>query len=128
MFGYLAQALQKRKENGHGGCSIQSCDNIQGNGDICKKMLLSFIQRLDMDLLKWVEKNVSFPNSMVDRITPATVDSDRDLIRKHFQIEDQWPVVCEPFIQWVIEEDFVTGNIIQILYIFNTNCNYDNVI
>lgn len=109
VFGYLAQSLKKRKENGSGGCTIQSCDNIQGNGDVCKKMLCSFIERLDINLLDWVKKNVSFPNSMVDRITPATVDADRVLVKNHFQIEDQWPVICEPFIQWVIEDDFVSG-------------------
>ena len=60
----------------------------------------------DYDLLDWVNENVSFPNSMVDRITPATVDSDRHNLQANFGIEDEWPVVCESFIQWFIEDDF----------------------
>ena len=60
----------------------------------------------DQDLLDWVNENVSFPNSMVDRITPATVDLDRHNLQANFGINDEWPVVCESFIQWVIENDF----------------------
>ena len=60
----------------------------------------------DHDLLVWVNEQVSFPNSMVDRITPATVDLDRHNLQANFGIQDEWPVVCESFIQWFIEDDF----------------------
>ena len=62
VFGFITQALKRRKENNFGGCSIQSCDNIQGNGDLCKNMLCAFIEKYDKDLLGWVIENVSFPN------------------------------------------------------------------
>ncbi|KJD32036.1 mannitol dehydrogenase [Tamlana sedimentorum] len=109
VFGYLTQALKLRKDNNQEGLTIQSCDNIQGNGHVTKKMLLSFIEHAEPELVSWIEKNVSFPNSMVDRITPATVPSDISILKDTTGIIDEWPVVCEPFKQWVIEEDFVAG-------------------
>lgn len=109
VFGYLAQALKLRMQRGIAGCTIQSCDNIQGNGDVAKKALLNYVKKAEPELLAWVEENVSFPNAMVDRITPVTVAEDIQKVQDEFLIEDQWPVVCEPFIQWVIEDDFVSG-------------------
>ncbi|WP_298782329.1 mannitol dehydrogenase family protein [uncultured Polaribacter sp.] len=109
IFGYLTQALKHRKEKGLKGVSIQSCDNIQGNGHIAKKMITSYIKAAEPNLLSWVEENVSFPNSMVDRITPVTEQKDIDLLLQTSGIDDAWPVVCEPFKQWVIEDDFVAG-------------------
>lgn len=109
IFGYLTQALQKRKELNLGGLTILSCDNIQGNGDITKKMLLSYVQVANPELTEWITNNVSFPNSMVDRITPATTPADISLAKELLSINDQWPVVCEPFIQWVIEDNFIAG-------------------
>jgi mannitol 2-dehydrogenase len=91
------------------GLSILSCDNIQQNGDICKNMLLEFMMEAEPELVKWVESNCSFPNSMVDRITPATKSEDIELLKARYGIEDNWPVVCEPFIQWVIEDKFSKG-------------------
>ena len=109
VFGYLAQALKLRMQRGVSGCTIQSCDNIQGNGDVAKKALLNYVKAAEPELLPWIEKNVSFPNAMVDRITPVTVAADIQKVTDEFLVEDQWPVVCEPFIQWVIEDDFVAG-------------------
>lgn len=109
VFGYLNKALQVRKDTGAGGVTIQSCDNIQGNGKITKKSLLSFIGRVNPDLLDWISENVSFPNAMVDRITPITTLQDIQQLKDDFLVDDQWPVVCEPFIQWVIEDDFING-------------------
>jgi mannitol 2-dehydrogenase len=109
IFGYLTQALKQRKEKGLKGVSIQSCDNIQGNGHIAKKMITSYVKVAEPNLLSWVEENVSFPNSMVDRITPVTEQKDIDLLLQTSGVDDAWPVVCEPFKQWVIEDDFVAG-------------------
>ena len=109
IFGYLTQALKLRKESNNGAVTILSCDNIEGNGDVAKKMLLSYVQFAQPDLLEWIEENVSFPNSMVDRITPATVASDISHLAETSGIEDQWPVVCESFQQWVVEDDFIAG-------------------
>jgi len=109
IFGYLTQALKLRKENGLLGCSIQSCDNIQGNGDMTKKMLLTYVTKAEPNLVSWIQKNVSFPNSMVDRITPATIPTDISNLRETSGIDDAWPVVCESYKQWVIEDDFIAG-------------------
>lgn len=109
IFGYLTQALKLRKENSLKGVTIQSCDNIQGNGQMAKKMLLSYVEKAEPELVSWIEKNVSFPNSMVDRITPATSPIDISNLLETSGIEDAWPVVCEPFKQWVIEDDFIAG-------------------
>lgn len=109
VFGYLAQAMKLRMQRGLPGCTIQSCDNIQGNGDVAKLSLLNYVEKAEPELLPWIEENVSFPNAMVDRITPVTVAEDIDKVQNEFLIEDQWPVVCEPFIQWVVEDDFKAG-------------------
>ena len=109
VFEYLTQAFKLRKERGLPGCTIQSCDNIQGNGDMAKKTLLKYVSKVEPEIKDWIEKNVSFPNAMVDRITPVTVPGDIKRLRDEFMIEDQWPVVCEPFIQWVIEDKFIQG-------------------
>lgn len=109
VFGYLAQAMKLRMQRGIGGCTIQSCDNIQGNGDVAKKSLLNYVEKAEPELSAWIKENVSFPNAMVDRITPVTVASDIEKLQEEFLIDDQWPVVCEPFIQWVIEDKFANG-------------------
>jgi len=109
VFGYLAQALKLRMQRGVGGCTIQSCDNIQGNGNVAKKSLLNYVEKAEPELVSWIEENVAFPNAMVDRITPVTVAEDIEKLEEEFLVEDQWPVVCEPFIQWVIEDKFSAG-------------------
>lgn len=109
IFGYLTQALKLRKARNLKGLSIQSCDNIQGNGHVAQKMLLSYVEKADPALVDWIKSNVSFPNSMVDRITPVTAAIDIEQLKETSGIEDAWPVVCEPFIQWVIEDDFIVG-------------------
>ena len=109
VFGYLTQGLKLRKEGNISGCTIQSCDNIQGNGHVTKKMLLSYVKHAEPELVSWIESHVSFPNSMVDRITPATVPADITALKETSGILDEWPVVCEPFKQWVIEDDFIEG-------------------
>ncbi|MCW2120866.1 mannitol dehydrogenase family protein [Flavobacterium sp. 7A] len=109
IFGYLTQALKLRKEKNSGAVTILSCDNIEGNGHVAKKMLLSYVAFAQPELLEWIESNVSFPNSMVDRITPATMPTDIAELKEVSRIEDQWPVVCESFQQWVIEDDFIAG-------------------
>jgi mannitol 2-dehydrogenase len=108
-FGYLAEALERRRDRGLAPFTIMSCDNLQGNGDIAKKMLLAFIELRDPKQRNWLEQNGTFPNSMVDRITPATTDEDRALVREKFEIDDGWPVMTESFRQWVIEDHFVQG-------------------
>ncbi|MEJ1223912.1 mannitol dehydrogenase family protein [Sediminicola sp. 1XM1-17] len=109
IFGYLTQAFKLRKERGLLGCTVQSCDNVQGNGHVAEKMLLSYVKAAEPELVSWIEANVSFPNSMVDRITPATSPTDIAHLKETSGIDDAWPVVCEPFNQWVIEDNFMAG-------------------
>ncbi len=108
-FGLLADALALREERGLDPFTIQSCDNLQGNGDVARRMFLAFLERRDPDLREWVEEDGSFPNAMVDRITPPTTDEHRALVRARLGVDDGWPVVCEPFRQWVIEDRFPLG-------------------
>ncbi|MFB9052643.1 mannitol dehydrogenase family protein [Formosa undariae] len=108
IFGYLTQALKHRQQNDLA-VTIQSCDNIKGNGDLAKRMLMSYVEKAEPELMPWIEANVSFPNSMVDRITPATSPVDISNLNASTGIDDAWPVVCEPFHQWVIEDEFKAG-------------------
>ena len=108
-FGYLLEALDRRRQRGLQPFTILSCDNIQSNGAVAKKMLSAFAELRDPALRNWMDANCLFPNSMVDRITPATTDELRELVRDEFGVEDAWPVMTEPFKQWVIEDHFVEG-------------------
>ena len=113
-FGLITEALARRRDRGLQPFTIMSCDNIQGNGHMAHKVFTAFARLRgkawgDDGLGDWVERNVLFPNSMVDRITPATTDDDRADIADRFGIADGWPVVCEPFAQWVLEDHFVDG-------------------
>ena len=107
MFGFVTAALRRRREAGTPAFTVMSCDNIQGNGDVAHKMITAFARLQDADLADWIEREVPFPNSMVDRITPVTSDDDRQVLAERFGVEDEWPVVCEPFTQWVLEDRFV---------------------
>lgn len=109
VFGFIAEGLRLRKQNGVGGVTILSCDNLQHNGNTAKKAFLSFIEAQDAELAIWVTENVTFPNSMVDRITPATTDEDIKRLNAKSGIEDHAPVYCEDFCQWVIEDNFAAG-------------------
>ncbi len=109
VFGFLAAALQKRRQAAMPAFTVQSCDNIQHNGDLTGRMLIAFARMQDADLADWIEREVCFPNSMVDRITPVTSDADVDYLRSEFDLDDEWPVACEPFTQWVIEDNFSAG-------------------
>ncbi|MDQ6739273.1 MAG: mannitol dehydrogenase family protein, partial [Actinomycetota bacterium] len=108
-FGLITEALGRRRARGMTPFTVMSCDNIQGNGDVAKKMFTAFASLKDPELGDWMAANVLFPNSMVDRITPVTTDADREAIAAEFGVEDQWPVVCEPFEQWVLEDHFSLG-------------------
>ncbi|MBI5160297.1 MAG: mannitol dehydrogenase family protein [Micrococcales bacterium] len=109
VFGLVTEALRRRRERGIAPFTVQSCDNIQGNGDVAKRMFSAFAALRDPELGAWVREQVAFPNSMVDRITPVTTDADRAEVAERFGIADAWPVVAEPFFQWVIEDGFPAG-------------------
>jgi mannitol 2-dehydrogenase len=108
-FGLVTEALVRRRQRGLPPFTVVSCDNIQGNGNVARRSFTAFAALRDPDLGAWVEREVRFPNSMVDRITPATTDEDRAEVGRRFGIDDKWPVVCEPFTQWVLEDEFSLG-------------------
>lgn len=108
-FGYLCGALARRRAAGTPPFTVLSCDNLQGNGKIARTAVVSFAALRDAELARWIEANVAFPNAMVDRITPQTTDDDRQMVAEAFGIEDAWPVMTEPFKQWVIEDSFTLG-------------------
>ena len=105
--GYVAEAARRRMQSAAAPFTLLSCDNLQSNGSTARKALLAFAEAREKHLQHWIEDNVSFPNSMVDRITPRTTGEDRDRIVSAFGILDLSPVVCESFRQWVLEDEFV---------------------
>jgi mannitol 2-dehydrogenase len=109
VFGVLTEALRRRHERGVGAFTVMSCDNIQGNGHVAHKALTSFAVLKDPELAAWIDEQVAFPNSMVDRITPGTTDAMRQQLSELYGIEDAWPVVAESFAQWVLEDKFSAG-------------------
>jgi len=107
MFGFLTEALRLRRARGLAGFTVVSCDNIEGNGDVARHSLSAFASLRDPELGDWIRASVRFPNSMVDRITPATTDADRQELLSRFGVGDDWPVQCEPFSQWMLQDDFL---------------------
>ncbi len=108
-FGMILAGLERRRRRGLGPVTLMSCDNIPGNGDVLRRNLSAFAELKDPVLARWMTENCTFPNSMVDRITPQTLDEDRAVIREKFDLEDRWPVVTERFTQWVVEDSFANG-------------------
>ena len=108
-FGIVTEALRRRRLVGTPAFTVLSCDNIQGNGDMAQKMFTAFANAKDSDLGEWVNVHVAFPNSMVDRITPVTSDDDIAQAQERTGLFDAWPVVAEPFFQWVVEDHFPLG-------------------
>ncbi|MGV8973656.1 MAG: mannitol dehydrogenase family protein, partial [Rhodoglobus sp.] len=109
VFGLVCAGLKLRRERGITPFTVMSCDNIQENGHVAEKMFTAYARALDPEFATWVTAHVRFPNSMVDRITPVTTEADRADVAATYGIDDGWPVVCEDFCQWVLEENFGDG-------------------
>ncbi|PCI04153.1 MAG: mannitol dehydrogenase [Hyphomicrobiales bacterium] len=109
VFGILIAGLMKRKAAGIPAFTIMSCDNLPGNGHVAQQAMLGLAKEISPKIAKWIKSEVAFPNGMVDCITPATGDRERTLVAEKFGIIDASPVVCEPFRQWVLEDNFPTG-------------------
>lgn len=109
VFGLVTEGLRLRRDRGAGGLTVMSCDNLPHNGVVAKTAFSSYAAAADPELAGWIEQNVTFPNSMVDRITPATTERERAFVRDELGVEDAWPVVAEDFTQWVLEDDFAAG-------------------
>ena len=109
VFGIVCAALDLRRSRGIEPFTVMSCDNIQHNGDVARRMFLAFAERWNPELASWMSSSVAFPNSMVDRITPMTTPEDVEAVSAELGVRDECPVVCEPFFQWVLEENFPLG-------------------
>ncbi|MBJ3783271.1 mannitol dehydrogenase family protein [Devosia sediminis] len=109
VFGLILAGLQRRRELGIVPFTVMSCDNIPGNGHVTENAVAGLAALLDPDLAAWVKASVAFPNGMVDRITPATSDREKSLLAEQFGVDDAWPVFCESFRQWVLEDNFPAG-------------------
>ncbi len=108
-FAYVIEGLRRRRAAGTPPFTVLSCDNLQGNGAVARQTVAGMAELLDPGLAEWIREVVRFPGCMVDRITPATTDTDRVALERGFGVQDEWPVPAEPFTQWVVEEDFSLG-------------------
>jgi fructuronate reductase len=107
--GLLTEAIRRRRDAGLAPFTVLVCDNLSQNGSKARGIVTCFATLRDPTLGRFVAETISFPNTMVDRITPATRDEDRQAVAARLGLDDAWPVVCEPFRQWVIEDRFTAG-------------------
>ena len=107
--GFVVQALAQRRAVGLAPFTLLSCDNLSQNGRVLHRALTEFATARDAGLGAFVQDEVSCPSTMVDRIVPATTEADRAAISARIGARDDWPVLAEPFLQWVIEDRFPTG-------------------
>ncbi|MDR1900362.1 MAG: mannitol dehydrogenase family protein [Treponema sp.] len=106
MPGFISAALALRSRTNGLPLTIMSCDNFPSNGRVLKTCVVSYCRKVYPDLVPWIEENAAFPLSMVDRITPATAPETIRYLADRFGIDDRWPVCCEDFRQWVLEDRF----------------------
>ena len=109
VFGLIVAGLKARRAAGIAPFTVMSCDNIPHNGKVTAAAVIGTASLSDPDFAEWISANVAFPNGMVDRITPATGAREIDILRNDYGIEDNWPVFCEEFKQWVLEDNFPLG-------------------
>jgi fructuronate reductase len=107
--GIIVAALEKRRRAGVAPFTVMSCDNLPSNGKTCGRIVTRLAELTSPQLGAWVKANVAFPSTMVDRIVPATTDADRPIVKEATGIDDAWPIMTEPFTQWVIEDHFPAG-------------------
>ena len=108
-FGLIAKGLGLRRAAGLRPYTVMCCDNIPHNGAVTRSAVAGLAGLSNPDLAEWIKAEAAFPNAMVDRITPATSDRERAHLAEHYGIADRWPVYCEEFIQWVLEDNFSNG-------------------
>src|SRR4051812_17196805 len=109
VFGYLVEGLDRRRRAGLPPFTVVSCDNMHRNGDAARAAVVGFTRLRDEVLARWIADRVAFPSSMVDRITPHTTPEEREAVARRYGVDDRWPVITEPFSQWVIEDVFSSG-------------------
>jgi fructuronate reductase/mannitol 2-dehydrogenase len=109
VFGFIVEALDRRRRAGLPPFSVVSCDNMHRNGRAARTAVVGFARLRDEVLGRWIADRVAFPSSMVDRITPHTTPEEREVVAQRYGVDDRWPVITEPFSQWVIEDTFSDG-------------------
>jgi mannitol 2-dehydrogenase len=109
VFGLIVAGLRRRRAAGIAPFTVMSCDNIPHNGAVTRNAVVGLARLSDPTLAAWIRNEIAFPNGMVDRITPATGDRERRIAAEQFSIDDEWPVFCETFRQWVLEDNFPAG-------------------
>jgi mannitol-1-phosphate/altronate dehydrogenase len=109
VFGYVVEALDRRRRANLPPFTVVSCDNMHRNGDAARAAVVGFARLRDEVLARWITDRVAFPSSMVDRITPHTTPEERQAVAQRYGVDDRWPVITEPFSQWVIEDAFCNG-------------------
>ncbi|MBX9801560.1 MAG: mannitol dehydrogenase family protein [Caulobacteraceae bacterium] len=109
VIGLLVEAFRRRRDTGRPAFTALSCDNLPGNGSLLRAAVLDFAGLVDADLADWIAEHARFPATMVDRITPVTRPEDVAAMPGTWGLADAWPVICEPYSQWVIEDDFADG-------------------
>ncbi|MCC8421505.1 fructuronate reductase [Photorhabdus thracensis] len=107
--GYLVEALRLRYKRGLSPLTVMSCDNVRENGKVTREAVIGFARLRDKKLAQWIERNVTFPCTMVDRIVPAATPESLEEIAEQLGVYDPCAIACEPFRQWVIEDNFVSG-------------------
>ncbi|HGY3717190.1 TPA: mannitol dehydrogenase family protein [Citrobacter gillenii] len=107
--GVIVEALARRKAAGLSAFTVMSCDNMPENGHVMRNVVTAYARAVNAGLADWIEHNVTFPSTMVDRIVPAVTPDTLDKIEQLTGVRDPAGVACEPFRQWVIEDNFVAG-------------------
>ena len=107
--GYLVEGLRRRRAAGLAPFTVVSCDNVPSNGAVTRSAVVSLAEMRDPSLARWIDAEAAFPATVVDRITPQTTPDVRRLLADEFGIRDRWPVVAEPFAQWIVEDSFSNG-------------------
>ncbi|WP_193760438.1 mannitol dehydrogenase family protein [Bradyrhizobium yuanmingense] len=107
--GFIAAALARRRAQGLSPFTVLCCDNLAANGNTVQRIVTQFAALRSRELGKWIADTVAFPSTMVDRIVPETTDADRDSVASALDMRDAWPVMTEPFTQWVVEDRFTAG-------------------
>ena len=109
VFGFIVAGLAARRALGIPAFTVMSCDNVPHNGLVTRNAVVGLAQLSNKALATWISEHVAFPNAMVDRITPATGDRERKISAETFGVADTWPIFCEEFKQWVVEDNFPSG-------------------
>jgi fructuronate reductase len=107
--GFIVAALARRRAAGTAPFTVLSCDNLSANGHTVKRILAQFARLRSPELGKWIADHVACPSTMVDRIVPETTDADRAVVSAELGMTDAWPVITEPFTQWIVEDNFPAG-------------------